>query len=289
MGKYDTSIGLLLIGIFLNTYLYGIVTYQFASYYSIKFNDPPWIKITVFALLIVDTFHSGSLIYLAWQYCVANYDNPPALLFGFWPYCFTPIGSAIAAILTQNFMAYRIYRMTSNKFLYMGIVAFALSDLALATFCGARAWMIQDLQKVTTLSGTVTAWLALQASLDIFIAGFTAIGLYRQRTKYCHTNKVLNRYIRSTIQIGFFSSLFAIGNLIGFLVWPGTELYGMFAVPIGRIYTNALMDTLIVRDGMKKELAGVEEFLDTEAVAGVSSINRGGQWQDQKSDTHTIV
>ena len=49
---------------------------------------------------------------------------------------------------------------------------------------------------------------------------------------------MLNRLIRGAIQTGFFAAIFAAGDLITFLRVPSTNFYGMFAIPIGRIYTN---------------------------------------------------
>ena len=49
---------------------------------------------------------------------------------------------------------------------------------------------------------------------------------------------MLNRLIRGAIQTGLFAGIFSIGDLITFTRWPQTNFYGMFAIPIGRIYTN---------------------------------------------------
>ena len=51
-------------------------------------------------------------------------------------------------------------------------------------------------------------------------------------------DSILNRFIRDAIQTGLFASTFSLGNLITFVLLPNTTLYGMFAIPIGRIYTN---------------------------------------------------
>ncbi|KAG6837612.1 hypothetical protein H0H93_006133 [Arthromyces matolae] len=80
MGAFDTNLGFLLLGIFFNTFLYGLVSYQYAVYYSTKFNDATWIKLLVVVLFCLDTFHSASVIYMAWVYCVENFDNPLILL-----------------------------------------------------------------------------------------------------------------------------------------------------------------------------------------------------------------
>ena len=62
--------------------------------------------------------------------------------------------------------------------------------------------------------------------------------LWRAKTGFSKTDTVLNRLIRGAIQTGLFAAIFAAGDLITFLRVPTTNFYGMFAIPIGRIYTN---------------------------------------------------
>ncbi|KAF8345312.1 hypothetical protein F5887DRAFT_221547 [Amanita rubescens] len=271
MGQYDGFAGLLLIGVFLNTYLFGIVTYQFGLYYQLEFNDPLWLRLTVHTLLALDTFHSASLIYLAWWYLVVNYNNPSAFFVNIWPYRASIIESSITTFLTQHFMGYRIYRMSGKRHLYIGIMIVSLADLIAASITTAKACRIVDRRDLSVLNTEIVVWLATQVILDFFIAGYTSIGLYKQRTDYGRTNKILYRCIRSAIQVGALSTMFALGNLIAFVTWPSANLYGMFLFPIGRIYTNALMNTLTVRASLRSEMAGAEEVLDTNAVWGVST------------------
>lgn len=65
-----------------------------------------------------------------------------------------------------------------------------------------------------------------------------ALSLARSRTGYKGTDNVINRLIRGAIQTGLFASLFALGDLFCFLWLRDTNLYAMFAYPLGRIYTN---------------------------------------------------
>lgn len=62
--------------------------------------------------------------------------------------------------------------------------------------------------------------------------------LARSKTGFRKTDTVLNRLIRGAIQTGLFAGIFSLGDLITFVCWPATNFYGMFAIPIGRIYTN---------------------------------------------------
>lgn len=44
--------------------------------------------------------------------------------------------------------------------------------------------------------------------------------------------------IRGAIQTDLFAGIFSIGDLIASIAVPSTNLYGMFAIPIGRICMN---------------------------------------------------
>lgn len=56
---------------------------------------------------------------------------------------------------------------------------------------------------------------------------------------------MLNRLIRGAIQTGVFASAFALGDLISFVLYRNTNLYAMFAYPIGRIYTNVSLSSVL--------------------------------------------
>ena len=62
--------------------------------------------------------------------------------------------------------------------------------------------------------------------------------LSRSRTGFQKTDSMINRLIRGAIQTGLFASIFALADLFSFVLHRETNLYAMFAFPIGRIYTN---------------------------------------------------
>ncbi|KAK7032468.1 hypothetical protein VNI00_013026 [Paramarasmius palmivorus] len=92
MGEYDLVVGTYLLGIFVNTFLFGLVCYQFLVYKNTKFNDPTWIKFVptscrtsaqfdlrframVGILFSVDLLHSSVEIYGAWDMCPATHPQ----------------------------------------------------------------------------------------------------------------------------------------------------------------------------------------------------------------------
>ena len=76
------------------------------------------------------------------------------------------------------------------------------------------------------------------ADLQSPLAATLVIVFSRSRTGFRKTDTVLNRLIRGAIQTGLFAGIFSMADLITFVVLPNMNLYGMFAIPIGRIYTN---------------------------------------------------
>ncbi|KAI6165539.1 hypothetical protein EDD17DRAFT_171888 [Pisolithus thermaeus] len=267
MGLYDQTLGPLLVGIFFNTYLYGIVTYQFASYHRANFNDRLLVKSVVAFLFVLDTVHSIAVIYMAWVYMVTNYTNPTALQFGVWPYPFTPIGTAAAALVTHLFLGDRIYRLTHNKVLSGIIIAMAIPTFALGMVDGIEAWIIHVNADMTRIKAPVIAWLSMQVTVDTFLTVTLSIILARAQTGMPTTDTVLRRLIRGAIQTGLFASIFSLGDLITFLLLPDANFYGMFAIPIGRIYSNTLLDTLLVREKLKMEMSS-SAFERTSRVMG---------------------
>ncbi|KIO14442.1 hypothetical protein M404DRAFT_5807 [Pisolithus tinctorius Marx 270] len=248
MGPYDQ--------ILVNTYLYGIVTYQFASYYRAG-------GCVVAFLLVLDTVHS--IAGTKSPVRVTNYTNPTALQYFAWPYPFTPIGTALAALVTQIFLGDRIYRLTHNKVIYGIVITMALPAFGLGMACGIEAWFIhviiltrlffQRLADMPRINGLATAWIVMQVIVDTFLTVTLSIILARAKTGLPTTDGVLRRLIRGAIQTGVFAIIFSLGDLITFLLLPNANFYGMFGIPVGRIYSNTLLDTLLVREKLKKELS----------------------------------
>ncbi|KAG6331638.1 hypothetical protein ID866_7451 [Astraeus odoratus] len=275
MGEYDKTLGTLLVGIFFNTYLYGLVSYQFAAYYRSvlppEFNDRPAVKYMVLFLFLLDTFHSASVVYMAWTYVVANFGNPAALAVAEWPYTFTPIGTAAAALTTQLFLGYRIWCLSESNILYGIIIIMAIPSFVLGLACSIKAWIIKVLEDLPQINNLVIAWLAMQVIVDTFVTVTLITILIRSKTGYRKTDTVLNRLIRGAIQTGLFAGIFSLGDLVSFLVLPTTNFYGMFAIPIGRIYTNTLLDTLLAREQLKTQMMGTYDRQTGLACSGSAS------------------
>ncbi|KAJ6584584.1 hypothetical protein B0H19DRAFT_389920 [Mycena capillaripes] len=251
MGAYDTVVGVLLLGLFLNTYLYGICTYQFVVYVQAKFKDSWWIRFIVFSLFISDTVHSAVAIYAGWDTCVTNYANPSSLAYVGWTIPFTAVATSFTAILTQIFLGHRVFLLTNNKPLFALIVVLSVLGFIFGCIAGIKSGIINEVAKFAPLGPYVTAWLAFQTSADLLITLCLTVALARSKTGFRTTDTIINRLIGGAIRTGLFASMFALADLFSFLLHRDTNLYAMFAYPIGRIYTNTLLNTLNSRSSMK--------------------------------------
>ncbi|KAI0090562.1 hypothetical protein BDY19DRAFT_717758 [Irpex rosettiformis] len=276
MGAYDLILGPLLVGILFNTYLYGLVTYQFALYYKTKFNDPPAIKYMVLFLFALDTVHSVAVMWMLWEYCVAGYGEPATLAVALWPYTFTPIATGLASMVTQLFLGWRIYRFSKSKVIFGIVITLSVPSCILGMICGSKAWIIKYSDKLSSLTSIVTAWLVMQVAVDVFVTGVLGFLLARSKTGFRKTDSVINQLIRGAIQTGLFAGIFSLGDLITFIKMPETNFYGMFAIPIGRIYTNTLLDTLLSRRGLRQQLNGTFVDVNVPGIAPTSVLQFAG-------------
>ncbi|EDR15199.1 uncharacterized protein LACBIDRAFT_301153 [Laccaria bicolor S238N-H82] len=286
MGDFDMTVGVLLLGLFFNTYLYGLVTYQFVVYHNTKFNDPLWIRAVVGILFVTDTLHSAVAVYAAWDLCVTNYANPGVLGFVDWTIPFTAIATSVAAIVTQFFLAHRVLLLTKNKIIVAIIGTLSFLGFVFGIYAGVRSGIIKEVKNFAPLTPFVICWLGFQTGADLLITVVLTFVLSRSRTGFQKTDSMINRLIRGAIQTGLFASIFALADLFSFLLHRETNLYAMFAFPIGRIYTNTLLDTLNARIDLKSKNTTLD--LDSEHTNAYRLQNQSQTLGTQSHTMHSI-
>ncbi|KAJ8081461.1 hypothetical protein PM082_007306 [Marasmius tenuissimus] len=267
MGQYDLSVGAFLLGTIVNTYLFGLVTYQFLVYKTTEFNDPLWIKSIVAVLFFLDTLHSVVEVYGAWELCVTNFTNPGILLKAGWVIPLTAGATAICALLAQGFLAHRVLILTKSRILVFAIGIFSVAGCVTGMIACVKSGIIADVTKFKPLTPYVIMWLGNQTAADLLITIALTAAYLRSRTGFRRTDHVLNRLIRGAIQTGLFASIFALGDLFSFLFLNSTYMYVFFAFPMGRIYTNTMLDTLNSRTSIQKQLnSGLDTYPETDAT-----------------------
>lgn len=251
MHIFEVTLGPLLLGIFFNTYLFGVLTFQYSSYYNTAFNDALWIRLTVFSLLCLDTFHSSSLIYLAWVYAVDDFVNPLALARPVWPYPAWVFVATVTACITQVFLAYRILRLKKSVALYATVLVLAAAAFIFGIIFGVKVCNVKTMMETGGMSSLISVWLCLEVGVNVLITGILLHSLSQSRTGFQRSDSIINRLMQTTVQTGLLTSVVSVLTLVLYLADRDTEFYSLFGVPISRLYSNTLMHTLLCREELR--------------------------------------
>ncbi|KAJ7315763.1 hypothetical protein DFH08DRAFT_419492 [Mycena albidolilacea] len=252
MGEFDQTLGFTLMGVTINTYLTGVIMSQFFTYWTSNYQDPLWLRSLIPFLFIINATQAAAVVYMLWFYCVTNFTNPDAVAVLLWPYPFTALTMSILALVNHTFQSWRIYRFTDSKILAAFLLVISLANCGIGVAVSMEMWTFSKLSELVALQPIIEGNLALQCAVDAIIAVIMTVVLSRWRTHFfADMDKVLNRLIRTAVQSGFFTAVFALGTLLSSRFSPKTYMVSLFSLPIGRIYTHTMMDQLVTREELR--------------------------------------
>ncbi|KAG2010134.1 hypothetical protein CC2G_012977 [Coprinopsis cinerea AmutBmut pab1-1] len=240
--------GQMFIGFFINVLLCGIMITQVYLYGVTYKKDPVWIKIAVALIFIADLFQTAFLFAYLYRSLIKFYGIVEILNKADWIFATDPALTGLIAMAVQLFFAWRVKVLTKS---WIGAVIIGL----LAGAGGvAGIWTAFEVGRTPTFTefqnfkATVIVWLAAEALCDILITGILVWYLRQHKTGFSHSDLIVDRIIRLTMQTGLLTMIVASLDLITFLTDPkGTHL--IFNFPLAKLYTNSLMSSLNSRKG----------------------------------------
>ncbi|KAF9491449.1 hypothetical protein BDN71DRAFT_1452894 [Pleurotus eryngii] len=253
----------MLIGLFLNIWLYGIMTTQVYLYYMEYPKDKWWIKSLVAILLLADTLNALFLCIYVYKSLITNFNNPEFLADPDWIFATDPALTGIIAAIVQLFFSWRIKVLTSNNGIFVVVVVCALVGLAGALFTAVEVTKSVSFEEFRRFKWAVIVWLCSEAFGDLVITGTLVTFLRNHKTGFPSSDKLVDRIIRMTMQTGLTTSVCAILDIIFFLRYPN-GLHLIFNFALSKLYTNSLMSTLNSRKGWR--LATTRESMPSEDV-----------------------
>jgi hypothetical protein len=240
-----TSIPIFL-GAMTNAFLGGIVIYQCCHYYMVSKGDPRWLKqyiAFVFLLDLTDTIICVTVFYL-----FLTTTDPSISLGQFSKISFYattyPTLTSIIACTVQLFFVYRIHRLRRYHRL-----TFALAFLSiLQCLVGITTGAVFSTGKKLELEWTFTAWLALSALADAFIAMTVVHYLKENETGYDMTDDLIAKITRAIVQTGVILTVWAIAHFLCFIILP-TNVHMFLGQTSAKLYTISLFSLLNARSG----------------------------------------
>ncbi|EIM84585.1 uncharacterized protein STEHIDRAFT_100595 [Stereum hirsutum FP-91666 SS1] len=256
MVAIELILGPVVVATVTNVFLYGICVVQFSTYYSAGFQDKKLIQALVAWVLLLDTFHVAASVYMLWDYVVTNFNNPEILTAAPWPFPSTPIVTVCASVPIQIFLAYRIKQFSGSWKIFAAIVFLSVAQGAFGIAGATGAVMTPNINDFGKLIPLVDTWLALAVVVDVSITVLLFMYLSRSSSSYHRTKNVVTKIIKSAVETAAFGSFFCIMDLICFSALQSTNFHLIFALPMGRIYTNTLLSTLNSRVKLREEMSG---------------------------------
>ncbi|KAJ8691010.1 hypothetical protein PTI98_010626 [Pleurotus ostreatus] len=292
--------GPMLIGVFLNTILYGVLVVQTFNYFqTYKTTDKPLIRYLVIYLLVLETFNTGCVMEMMYDILVkplartkppSGPPKPPMLLSA------DAIVTVFISTPVQLFMARRICVLSESVIVPIIISVLSFVSLGGGTALSILVTVIPDFSRFNEFYPAVSTWLGASALADLLITGCLLFTLQRKRTGMRATDGIINKIMlrtsplsrshtartlmlgdggclcQVTIQTGLITTVFAIADLVLALSVQGKGLYvyvnslalSTNFIPdfaLSKLYTNTLLASLNARTDYGAILSSPDNLL----------------------------
>ncbi|KZP13815.1 hypothetical protein FIBSPDRAFT_700227, partial [Athelia psychrophila] len=219
-------------------------------YYQNCDKDPRWLKGFVAVLFVWDLL--SSILSIAWMYelLIDNWGQIAAFTHGDWLLAGDPIIIGIVAFMAQSFFAWRVYVITSSRWLAAFIASCAFVTGCAGIGTGIASLWVKEYALFVNVKQIVVLFLAFAAIGDISITILVTYHLRRRKGIFEATDKILSRIIWLTVQNGLITAIIAIVDLGVYFASPLPYHMGIsFLMP--KLYSNTVLSSLNARKEMR--------------------------------------
>ncbi|KAJ7810094.1 hypothetical protein B0H14DRAFT_1490718 [Mycena olivaceomarginata] len=268
MAGVDLFFGPMLIGVLLNTLLYGALVTQMLAYYQ-RFTN-----IQILYLFIVETANlviECGIIYEPLIIRYAAVTVSPRLLPG------DSILISIVSAPIQLFAAWRISIIT-RSFILPGFIALvSIGSFAAGINMAVKVFLNPEFQEFGSFIAAATVWLALSAVCDVVIAVGMTYALYTRKTGFSTVDGQINRIIRLTLETGSLTAIAALLDVTFFLVFPQASINFIVDFPLSCLYTCSVLAMLNSRDRTKSAESKAEQGRTAQSALRFQSFHSSKQ------------
>ncbi|KAK7032516.1 hypothetical protein VNI00_013085 [Paramarasmius palmivorus] len=223
--------------------LIGALSVQVYVYYTTFRSDRNVFKVLVYTVFVLDWAQTISATYDATQWFAVGWGDPDALDLLHSEFLNVPLLTSVIGAIVQIFFGWRIWTLSKSKAVFAFIIFMALLQLA-----GAAAvahYLILEPRESNDIPGlpkAVGVRLGTSAAVDVVIAACMTFYLLRNRSEFAfHTNTVITKLVRLTVETGVITATAALVDLVFFLSIHNNALHQISGVNLAKLYTNSLM------------------------------------------------
>ncbi|KAH9914531.1 uncharacterized protein BXZ73DRAFT_106602 [Epithele typhae] len=266
----QSSIAAGLIGTTVGSLFYGVMLLQALMYFYKYKNDQPILKLMVLVIVLAETAHVGISMHVEYHYLISHHADPDADNFATVSIILLAPVSALVILISDIFYARRVWLFNPPY----RIVFFA----AWASFVGAGTGFVLAAFFKLLMNRTYQHWVAVKwlttvafacaAVSDVLVAISLVYHLYRQKTGFGRTDRLVDTLTTYAINTGLVTSLSSLFCVILSVLEGPHHLYLVaLSVVTTKFYAISVLVTLNSREYLSARLHGRAEAADaTETV-----------------------
>ncbi|KAJ3776562.1 hypothetical protein FB446DRAFT_283591 [Lentinula raphanica] len=241
------SFGPMLIGVYLNMILYGILLNQMYFYFQTYKTDALWIRLLAAYLFVMETANTILDMAMMYQPLITEYGTEKAV--ANFPILFMtePIVIVLISAPIQCFFAWRINKITKSYYVPIIIIVLALASTVGGVITGVKIAILKLFSRKPELHWSALLWFIPSCVADLLITFTLVLSLSKRKTGFGATDSAIDKLIRMTVQTGMITAICAIGDVAFFMALPHTALNFLWDLSLSKLYTNCLMSNLNAR------------------------------------------
>ncbi|TFL01609.1 hypothetical protein BDV98DRAFT_604310 [Pterulicium gracile] len=252
MGDFDTLLGALIVGSWINTFLF-MLELALAYVYFSNFRDRwPFQGLVILALL-VDTASTANVCIWVYANTITHWGDTGILEYQYWPVAMYLLTLGLSGFFTHVFLIYRYFMLCRNKWITGISALLALTSLGSCTTAVVFSRMDGAHMTMRNMSRIpITLWMSATTVTDIVIAASLVYQLSQVKTEVKETNGLIYHLAKVAISTGSATAALAVISIATYLVDVYSNVPVAVAMGLGRMYTITILYNLLLRHSHRK-------------------------------------
>ncbi|KAH7915480.1 hypothetical protein BJ138DRAFT_1141853 [Hygrophoropsis aurantiaca] len=249
-GRFDSTIGALLIGFAASAIGYGIFSIQVYTYYRRYPLDKGVYKALVALLWILETVDQAFIGHSTYYYTVTNYTNPNALVYykPIWSLISQMTAGALVGTIVKACFSIRVWRFSYRNWILTGFLLFlAVAQMGLAVTFTIQSFHLPSLTDLINLRIIGSLSLGLGVVNDMFMAAALCYYLQGMRSSSSSADSLINSLTLYAINTGVLTSACSLTTLILYNFMPKNFVFMCFYFVLSKLYAISFLATLNTR------------------------------------------
>ncbi|KAJ7983246.1 hypothetical protein DFH06DRAFT_1318696 [Mycena polygramma] len=242
----DQLLGMLLLGTWLSSILFGVVLVEATKYFS-SFPNDSWMRkglvILVLTLCVAAMVGEYGNAYLP---TVTYWGDFKGLTTLFWAFPLASFASALISSIVDCYLIYQFYTLSKN--IWATLVLYALMLLAVGGYLVIFVLLpTASRTHEHTLTIGIIVNFSAQAAVDVLIAAGLIWKLRSMKSNFKNTNTFLNRVMVGAVRTGSPTAICSVLALVMYLHAPKGDVSTFFFLQFAPLYTLTLLSNFNVR------------------------------------------